>query len=134
MSVDGQEDCSLSGESGISDGDGEGVGIHLPLVHEVDLVSLVGNDKEEAALLGGGKTIRNDVESNSHEGNIIPPCNVGHSESNLLELSNSDDAVKSVEVEALSTSAACGGTDASCAFGFAGLALFVDVLIEAVSA
>lgn len=124
----------MSGESGISDGNGEGVGIHLPLVHEVDLVSLVGNDKEEAALLGGGKAIRNNVKSDSHEGNIIPSCNVSHSEGNLLELSNSDNAVKSVEVEALSTSAACGGTDASCALGFACPALSVDILIEAISA
>lgn len=124
----------MSGESGIGDGNGEGVGIHLPLVHEVDLVSLVGNDKEEAALLGGRKAIRNNVESDSHEGNIIPSCDVGHSESNLLELSDSDDAVKSVEVEALSTCAACGGTDASCTLGFAGLALSVDILIESVSA
>lgn len=134
MSVDGQEDCSLGGESGIGDGNGEGVGIDLPLVHEVDLVSLVGDDKEEAALLGGGKSIRNDVESNSHEGNIIPPCDVGHTERDLLELSNSDDTVKSIEVESLSTSAAGGGTDAGCTLWFAGFALSVDVLIEAVSA
>lgn len=78
----------------------------MPLVHEVDLVALVGNNKEEAALLSGRKSIGNDVESDSHEGNVAPSCDVGHAHRYFLELSDSDDAVKAVEIKALGAGAA----------------------------
>lgn len=78
----------------------------MPLVHEVDLVALVGNNKEEAALLGGRESIGNNVELDSHEGNVVASCDVGHAHGYLLELGNSDDAVIAVEIVALGASAA----------------------------
>ena len=106
MSVNCQENSSLGGESSISDGNSEGGSIDLPLVHIADHISLVGNNKEEAALLGGRKSIRNNVKLDSHKGNVIPSCDVGHTEGHFLELSNSDNAIVSVEVVALSAGAA----------------------------
>lgn len=76
LSVHSQEDCSLSGEAGISHSHHNIVGIDLPLVHEADLVSSVGHDQEEGVLLAGGKTVGDDVKANSDEGSVITSADV----------------------------------------------------------